>query len=134
MKFIDSKVSNEKVIFRSSQRAYFRKDLFFSSRSTFFWSFPGDLMCSPKETNFPRRYVCSPNRYHFSMSYVYVFTEQILRKQSSRPIAEICSEEGASRKLLICSMIFKKGSSGKSLSVLLSKRCSLEISLDTLLS
>ena len=49
---------------RSSHRDYFRKYLFFSSsRSTFFWSFPGDLMCSP-------------NRYRFSKS-TYIATEQI---------------------------------------------------------
>ena len=49
--------------FRSSHRDYFRKYLFFSSRSTFFWSFPGDLMCSP-------------NRYQFSRK-VCLFAEQI---------------------------------------------------------
>ena len=50
--------------YRSSYRDYFRKYLFFSSRSTFFWIFPGDL-------------IFSPNRYQFSRSYIYVFTEQI---------------------------------------------------------
>ena len=52
------------VICRSRHRDCFRKYLFFSSRSNFFWILPGDL-------------VCSPNRYHFSRSPFYVFTEQI---------------------------------------------------------
>ena len=44
-----------KPLTSSSHRDYFRKYLFFSSRSTFFRSFPGDLMCSP---NISSRKVC----------------------------------------------------------------------------
>ena len=62
---------------RSSHQDYFRKYLFFSSRSTFFWSFQEALCVHRTDANFPGRFVCSPNRYHFSRSPLYVFTEQI---------------------------------------------------------
>ena len=78
--------------FRSSHRDYFRKFLFFSSRSTFFWIFPESLfMCSSNRyqfsrktwsvhrtyTNFPGSlFMCSPNRYQFSRS-TCLATEQI---------------------------------------------------------
>ena len=77
---------------RSSHRDYFRKYLFFSSRSTFFWIFPGRLyVCSPNRYIFSRmiwsvrrtdtifsgaHFMCSPNRYRFSRS-TFLATEQI---------------------------------------------------------
>ena len=49
-------------IFRSSNLDYFRKYVFFSSRSTFFLIFPGGFMYVHRtDTNFPGRYVCLPN-------------------------------------------------------------------------
>ena len=42
-----STVAHATAKYRSSHRDNFRKYLFFSSRSTFFWNFPGGSMCSP---------------------------------------------------------------------------------------
>ena len=72
--------------YKSSHRGNFRKYLFFSSRNTFFWSSPGDLMCSPNRNLFSRKlcllaeqipffldamFLCSLNRYRFPKSNIF---------------------------------------------------------------
>ena len=52
--------------FKSCHRGYFRKDLFFSSKTIFFWSFPGDCI-HRTDTNFPGSMSVCRNWYHFSI-------------------------------------------------------------------
>ena len=66
-----------RINIRSSHRDYFRKYLFFSSRSTFFCIFQEALCVHRTDAYFPGRFVCSPNRYKISRSPLYVFIEQI---------------------------------------------------------
>ena len=73
---------NKVIFFRSSHRGNFRRYLFFSSKSTFFWIFQGDWtdVFTNLQSDFPGKYVCCLRRTDtnfFCYVFRYVCSKQI---------------------------------------------------------